>query len=190
VGPKAFVFKDPDTGFNYKANTRPELVQLIVNYRYQNNLPPIEALDMVLEHYWCLLPQNAGSCTRHPMKTGWSAFLRKGMTLFKFVAFKKFVEQCEADNRSETCIGCPANSFPDRKGFIKWAQNASEAVVGGRKSVHHDELGECSICKCNLRSKVWIGTEIELSKDEVARMQLANPGCWQVKSKLLKVIDG
>lgn len=179
--PSYYVFKDPDTAFVYTARSREELVRSILSYREQNNLPPIEALNVVLENYWCGLPENNGKCQEHTtLNRSLMGYIRGGIALLQNMAFPSFATQDEADVRSEQCANCPYNSFPDRGPFLKWSDEVAVSCVGERKSKRHNDLGNCSVCTCPLRSKVFWNKPLEKFDDEQL-VQLRKVNCWQLK---------
>lgn len=123
------------------------------------------------------------------MEKGWKVLLKKGVTLLKFMMFKNFATQEEAEQRASICLKCPLNKKPADKPFYeRWAQKASVDAVGDRRTSLHEKLYECQGCGCNLRAKVWIGDNIELYQDEVDLMRANKPDCWQVNSKKLVIL--
>lgn len=171
-------FVDPDTQRKFTAESRESLVRQIVKYRAQNELEPIENLHMVLDHYLCTLPINSGKCrSQTTLRRGIAATVKGGVMLWKSLMYKKVVSQEEADRRAAICVACPHNVFPDRGAFVRWADQLAEASVGKKRSVHHDLLGNCDICSCPLRAKVFFAGDPGLSEDDVSRMRAV--GCWQ-----------
>lgn len=172
-------FKDPDSGNLYTANTRADLVKRIVQYRAQNELPPIEHLDLVIENYLCQKPYNSGRCVGYAtLARGLWATVKGGIAVVTSLMYKSFATQEEADRRSEICVKCPHNIFPDKSGFIFWADSIATASIGTRRSANHDKLGNCGICSCPLRAKVFFDGKIDLKPGEEESMKKVN--CWQV----------
>lgn len=178
-GPYRWVFKDPDTDYEYRADSKRDLVRLIVSYRAQNGLDEIEFLGDVIDNYLCGIPENKGKCIPvHKLKRGLMQTLRGGVALLETWLYDKTTTQEVADARADVCVKCPHNTFPEVGAFNHWANQVAEACVGDKRSFHNDQLGVCDICTCPLRAKVFYGGEIELSKEELAQM----PGfCWQKK---------
>lgn len=177
LAPRRPIFIDPDTGRTITAKTRPELIQKIVTYRAQNELEPIENLNLVLENYWCCLPENKPVCEEVTLKRGWLGYLKGGLTLIKTMLYNNFVPQEEADRRANICVNCPQNIKDIEKSpAIAWSDDIAEHVIGERKSKYHDELGNCRVCSCLLKAKVWYTDEPGLSKEEVS---LLPSFCWQ-----------
>lgn len=176
-GPLEFKFIDPDTGFQYKAPNRAALINHIMSYRIQNNLPPIDAISTVLDHYLCSLPENLGSCQEYGMPRGLLMTIKGGISLLKNMLYSSYVSKEEADRRAKVCLGCPHNVFPDKTSFVAWADEVAEASLQGRRSDHHKELGNCEVCTCLLRSKVFYGGKIDIDPKE----RLKYPDfCWQL----------
>jgi hypothetical protein len=180
--PRKVSFRDPDTGREFKGPTISDVANQIRGYRSQNELPPLDLLEIVIENHICNFPIHAGCCTplKGPKRT-FMHYVRGGVAFLKNVAYKDFADQVEADRRSEICVQCPHNIFPDRGGFVKWIEDLTNRSVGKRQSKHHNELGLCGICTCPLRSKVFFKGKITLTKEELRKMsELENPKCWQV----------
>lgn len=177
---KVWEFTDPDTLHKYNAKSRAELVQQIVGYREQNELPRIEYLDKVLENYLCRLPINSGSCVpRKDLSRSMMQTIKGGVALLINYLYESFVDQATADNRAAQCIACPNNIFPDMSGFDAGADLIAQASVGDRRSIHHKNLGNCEVCTCPLRAKVWYNGTVELDLKQIKEMEKVN--CWQLK---------
>lgn len=181
VGPKIFQFQDPDTGRPLKAETYEGLVKLIVSYRHQNGLEPIEHLNIVIDNYLCTLPCHVGDCVpRVKLKRNFTQYIKGGIALVKDILYKKRVSRAVAEKRADICIDCPHNVFPDKGAFLTWSDRQWESMVGDTKVKQHDELGNCEICSCPLRAKVWYDGDMELEEDHKKIMK--EVGCWQVDS--------
>lgn len=183
IAPKRFVFRDPDTNFEYEEKTQEALVKRIVHYRAQNRLAPLQHLDLVLPNYWCGLPENDGNCELCPlhnkMKRKLWQYIKGGIALVETLAYpdEHIVSQEEAEKRAAKCINCVYNTFPDKDLFVKWSDEIAEAVVGAKKSVHHEKLGNCEVCSCTLKYKIFYKGEMGLDEEQKRKMQ--EVGCWQ-----------
>lgn len=178
IAPKRYVFVDPNSKHLYKAATKEDLILQIEGYRSQNRLPKIEALHLVLENYWCSLPENTGLCQEMKLKRGVLEYVQGGVALVRnyFYGEKNMVDQVDADVRASTCVKCPHNTFPDRGAFITWSDELAEASTGGRKSILHDRLGNCEVCTCCLKAKVWFKGPFKLKKSVNEKLPIF---CWQ-----------
>lgn len=176
TGPVEYKFKDPNTGYIYKASDKVELLQRIVSYRRQNELEPIDGLDYVVDNYLCGCPENFGSCQDNQLERHLMGYIRGGIALLKNMLYKKYVSQDVAEARAKICVTCPLNVFPDKKGFLKWSDEMAEAAVGDRRTSLHEKLGNCEVCTCVLKSKVFFGEPITLPKDEYDKLPNY---CWQ-----------
>lgn len=176
----SFQFKDPDTGYFYKAPTLGQLYQDIDNYREQNNLEPIENLNFVVENYLCSLPENANRCCSRQMPTNVYTYIKGGIALAKNMLFKKFVTKEVAEKRAAQCITCPHNIFPDRDVFPAWSDTIAEMSVMDRKVSVQEKLGHCEVCKCLLKSKVFYDGTLDKFKEEDL-VKLRGVDCWQLK---------
>jgi len=170
--PDRYVFIDPDTAHLHEGSSREALIQAIQSYRQQNDLPQIEALEMVLENYWCSLPENQHICEPARLERSWLQYVRGGVALLRNMAYPELVTSQQANERAMICINCPHNVFPDKEGFVRWSDDLSERATGGMKAVHHEELGNCQVCSCNLKAKVWYKGKL-LHRDEFPEY------CWQ-----------
>lgn len=178
-GPPEWKFIDPDSGFKYKSKSRTELTAHIRSYRSQNGYESIEMLAMVVENYLCGLPENVGKCEQIPtMHRGLLTYLKGGVALVTNVAYSSTVSLEEADRRATVCKGCKFNVFPEKGQFMEWADQLAFAMVGSLKSTHHEDLGNCSVCTCPLRSKVWYKGVVDPPPDELSQMR--EVGCWQL----------
>ncbi len=180
TGPQVHEFKDPDTGFHYRGKDALSLHKQIIQYRANNDLEPLEALPAVVENYLCLQPVNAGRCQENTelKRNLWQSF-KGGVVLLHNMLYKKFASQTQADARAQICITCPKNVFPENKSvYIATADKIAEASTLGRKSKYHNELGNCIVCSCPLRCKVFYGEKITLTPEEKSEMP---DFCWQLK---------
>lgn len=184
-----YEFQDPDSGHLYRASNRKDLIREILQYRINNQLPPIENLDMVLDHYLCTLPVNAGRCSPDiPLRRGLAATVRGGILLLKSMLYDKFASQEEADRRAEICVKCPHNVFPDKTRFVRWTDAIAKASIGSRRSKLHNDLGSCEVCTCPLRAKVFYEGDPELTEEELSKMKAV--GCWQPELQLKYTKNG
>src|SRR5262245_51890783 len=114
AAPARFVFVDPDTKYQYEAATKEKLVEHIKGYRQQNRLKPIEFLDIILENYWCGLPENMGKCEPVPqLKRGLLHYIEGGVALLENIAMRRMVSVQEAERRAQICSTCIYNVNPD-----------------------------------------------------------------------------
>lgn len=176
--PERYIFQDPDTQHIYKALTKEDLFRQIVNYRVQNRLSPIDALDLVLESYWCSLPENLGRCRIVRLQRSWEKVKRGGIVLLKNLLMgpNALVPQLEAERRAAICADCPQNVFPDKGPFNQWADDIALKFVGKRQVSINDDLGNCAVCTCVLRVKVFTRGPFELTRTEFVQLPSF---CWQ-----------
>ncbi len=182
AAPKRYIFEDPDTRTIFEGTTKKELVDKVIAFRKQNKLEELEGISAVIDNYLCCLPENAGACEEMKMHRSWIEYPKGGFTLLKNMLYRSFVSQKEADRRASICVECPHNIFPDKKGFIKWSDNVAELSVEDRKSVHHAQLGNCGVCSCTLKAKVFYNGDMGLTKKQEEQILNSNPKCWQVDS--------
>lgn len=180
-GPIRFVWKDPDTEVEFVAKSKDELMSQIVAYRTSNNLEPIDFLSATLENYWCILPENQSACEPvENLPRGFFPTLKAGVPILKNVFYKQTVSDDEANRRAARCTTCPYNQFPNRSTFIEYTNRIAEQMLGGtdRQTIDHDRLGECAVCKCPLKGKVFYDGKVPLDDDQIAAMKSVD--CWQI----------
>lgn len=181
--PSRYVWKDPDTGYEYVSADKQGLINHIRNYRTQNGLSEIDYLDMSIEDHLCRLPENVGKCSSVPLKRGWFEYVSGGMSLVKnmFYGEKNMVEKSEADRRAVICGACKYNTCPDSdlKAYDQWANSLAIASTGGKKTVVDDKLFNCEVCTCCLKAKVHSKGPFVLDNEQKKKM--ISVGCWQVE---------
>lgn len=178
--PAHYKFVDPDTGYTYHAHSKQALISRIIAYREQNTLPLITELSLVIDNYLCSLPENSGKCQQVELNRSWLSFFKGGVSLLVNVFYKEQVTDEVAEERASQCVSCPFNVFPDKNAFVSWSDDMAERTTGGKKTSKHNELGNCSVCTCPLRCKVFFGGEIEIEPEWRDQMESVN--CWQLEA--------
>lgn len=179
---QSFYFKDPDTKQVFQGVSIKDLSSKVRLYRLQNELPDLPFLETVIENYLCHRPENKGKCIDlPPLKRGLIPTIKGGITILKNLMYNTFADQAVADSRSEICKSCPHNVFLDKDKFIEWSDWIAENSIGDRKSSQHNHLGNCDICSCPLRSKVFYTGPLELTEEQIVEMPSF---CWQKKEAL------
>lgn len=177
--PSSIEFKDPDTGHIYKSKTYAGLYKDIIQYRAQNNLEQIENLKETVENYICTLPENCNKCTGVELHRSFYQYIKGGVALVKNIAFRQFASLEVAEKRALQCVSCENNVFPDKDNFLAWSDNIAIMQVGERRSSLHDKLGNCAVCSCPLKSKVFVdGVLPAPTKEEEEGFKKVN--CWQL----------
>lgn len=94
-----------------------------------------------------------------------------------------FVDQAEADRRATLCVNCPHNVIPVGKGWAQqWTDGKMLDAVEGRRTVHHERLGACEVCSCELRASVWWRPDILLAAQRGKSFVKRFPDfCWKKK---------
>lgn len=187
AAPKRYIFEDPDTHRKFNASNKESLVRAIVAYRAANGLHPIKRLEIVLDHYWASLPENKENAqVAPPMKRGWLAYIKGGITLLDNLWYgpKRLVDQKTADERARQCSTCRFNHFPDKGPFVEWADKIAQASVGDLKTPYDEQLGNCAVCSCVNRAKVWYKGVFRPSDEEYKKFKLVD--CWQTKPPFFK----
>lgn len=93
--------------------------------------------------------------------------------------YSKVVSQQEAEIRAKQCSTCPNNEFPDKGAFTKWSDDVALSSVGEKKTSYHESLGNCKVCTCVLKAKVFYGGEASFTAEEEAEFRKVN--CWQLR---------
>lgn len=180
--PARYIFKDPDSGREFQAATREELITVIGNYRRNNNFEAITNLNQVLENYWCSLPENIAKCEVYNLKRGWSDYIKGGIALLKDAIYAQDarVSQAEAEERALICRVCPYNIRPTTSGAFQVADELVETYLGSNTKTSNDlNLGTCAVCTCPLRFKVHVKGPFDI--DENQRPKYQRVGCWQLR---------
>jgi hypothetical protein len=180
--PARYIFKDPDSGREFQQNTRQALINEVVNYRINNRLEAIENLNLVLENYWCSLPENIALCDVFNLKRGWTDYLKGGIALLKDSLYPadSRVTQEEAEERALICKQCPYNVRPTKTGAFQVADDVVETYLGKGTTTSSDKfLGTCSVCTCPLRFKVHVKGPFDI--DHMQRDKMVKVSCWQLK---------
>lgn len=155
-GPREWLFVDPDTSRSFKGATKTQVFNEVVDYRIANKLSPIQHLGDIIEDYTASMPINEGKWNYHPLRRGWLQTFKGGVALLENIFFGEanMVSQEEAERRAAICVSCPHNIFPDKSGFVAWADAIAEHSTDGRKTSRDSELGNCEVCTCVLKAKV------------------------------------
>lgn len=179
--PDHYEFKDPDTGYVMKGPTIVTVINQINQYRAQNGLEILEQLPAVIEEYTCGLPENCNKCQPNTdLHRSIFLYVKGGVQLAKNALFRNFVTQAQAETRGQQCLGCRHNVFPDKTGFPAWADNVAVMQVGDRKVSMEKDLGNCEVCTCLLKSKVFQGGPLpKFPEDQVEKLR--DVKCWQLK---------
>lgn len=188
-GPARYLFKDPYRGRIFHGATREELKKRVEDYRRQNNQPPLEYFDAVLDNYLCGLPENKDNCVKtKPLDRSIFATIQGGIALLTniFYGEKNMVSQEEADRRARICLKCPHNVVPEthttRQAFDRYADQIMAGSVHDRMTPYDKELYNCGLCTCVLRAKVHLkGAQFGAEDLEQARKPDGAPkDCWQL----------
>ena len=54
----------------------------------------------------------------------------------------------------------------------------AKATVGDRTTPYDEDLGNCEVCSCTNRAKVWYGGKFKPSDKEIEKFKEVN--CWQL----------
>jgi hypothetical protein len=178
---KVWRFTDPDTGYLSVADTRENLIKSIVSYRANNRLPPIENLKLVLENYLAGLPENEGETAPLQLRRGFLTTLKGGVVLLEWVLFPtELTASMEvASARAAQCVICKFNEFPNKSHFMQWCDNVAKSCVGKLRTEQHAKLGNCMMCTCVLKAKVFYNGDPKLSEEQRSLAAIVN--CWQLK---------
>jgi hypothetical protein len=179
LGPQQHVFKDPDTGIEYSEKDKKTLINRIVAYRRQNELPEIEFLDDVLENYWCSLPENTGRCEHKALGIGILPIMKAGMIMLKNFLYDSVVGQDVAEKRAAQCVGCKFNRLPESSGVKSWLDLIAINSVKGHRTSQYEKLGTCSVCECPLNMKVFYNGKVDKPTIEQQK-KFDEVTCWQL----------
>ena len=105
--------------------------------------------------------------------------MRGGITLLVNLWYDRVASQEVAETRSRQCLGCPNNEFPDKGAFVKWSDEVALASIGEKKTSYHESLGNCKVCSCVLKAKVFYDGAASFTEEELREFRKVN--CWQLK---------
>jgi len=176
-----FEFRDPDTGYTIRGSGYKDLYHRIREYRSQNGLPEIIELERVVESYLCGFPENLHKCVSAPLERGLLAYIKGGIALLTRIATGAFAPIETAERRAAKCVECKYNVFPDRGPFMVWADMVAEETVGDRRVSVNERLGNCAVCTCPLRSKVFHNGLLTIPPEQEEKMKEVD--CWQLEVK-------
>lgn len=183
--PARFVFVDPDTRRVFEAPSYKALAEHVTSYRLQNELEAIRYLPQVIEDFWCRLPENMGKCQPMKLPRNLTTIVKGGVTLLWKKITGGFVDETIANYRGRICSKCPFNVFPDKGPFLKWQDDAALVLTGKspaelkKISTYHEQLGNCAVCTCNLKAKIWVTGPFDPSSEEQEKMRTVQ--CWQLE---------
>lgn len=91
------------------------------------------------------------------------------------------VDQETAETRARTCASCVANVRVSGCYSCYNIVDAIFRVKGARKTEADAALNGCGVCKCSLRSMVWIRDDLleELMTPEKREQYATLPWCWR-----------
>lgn len=170
-------FLDPDTGHLHLGRDKTELITRILAYREQNKLEPITSLSVVIDNYLCGKPENLYKCVPFQLKRNFLTSIKGGVAILTNLLMNKQVKKEVAEKRAEICIECPYNVFPDKGPFVAWSDDIADRSTGGREVSVHSQLGNCEVCSCLLKAKVFYDGPMGLDKEQIETMKKVN--CWQ-----------
>lgn len=95
-----------------------------------------------------------------------------------------FVSQEEAERRADICTRCQMNVSVEGCQGCKAFANASEIIgkiVGTKKLSSEQNLQQCCICKCSIKTIAWIRNEnLKLTDSQMEQTKLLTPHCWKL----------
>jgi len=180
-------FRHPISGHEESFHAWNLLRDWVTAHCRANGYPPIsdieiqtqqcERLDPVTADRYCEGEGNLVRGTGLNWREVWAG--TKVLASF-LLAGKPLVSKDEANRRASICARCPRNVRFDKPcgGLCAELAEVVAAIVGDQSTHFDGRLDACSICKCHLKSKVWIPLEI-LKKHESDEHQQEYPEkCW------------
>lgn len=180
-GAHRFFFRDPDTGNEFQAANKGELIKHIVTYREQNGLPKLEELNTVIENFLCFQPENLGQCEPRELHRSLLGTIRGGVALLQnvFIPEHARCSQEEAERRAKICSTCPLNMAVggDQKPVLAaWGDKVAEASLHGSKTPDNDKLFTCAVCGCPLKVITY---HKEFAKEPEDKKAKYPDFCWK-----------
>lgn len=189
VPPGLFRFRHPISGHEMSRHAWDLLRSDVTAHTTANNYP--EVTDDEIESQMCermgnkIAAQYCGDgngLSVNGITLGWRDILQGTQAMASFIiAGRPLVDQGEAERRAAICATCPRNVGFSKPcdGICGELQKVVESIVGAGGTSLDGKLESCSVCKCHLKSKVWIPLEI-LRKSDAPEHQGQYPDfCWQ-----------
>jgi hypothetical protein len=169
--PGGWRYRQPETGFEFKAATLPALGRAVADHRKANGLQPGSPLDEIQAFVCAQLPLGSEDCTAEAdptevadiaLKTDFSMEDVKRFLIAAKEALgqNKLVTQEEADRRAGICASCPLNQSVGGcwtcQGLADWIFR----IIGARVTAHASRLKQCGSCGCNIKAKVWLPLDV------------------------------
>jgi hypothetical protein len=87
----------------------------------------------------------------------------------------------EANRRAAICAGCPYNTGPlhNQAWLAGWAGGLMRQRVGDLRTTEDAQIGQCSICTCELRTAVWITAEDLRATSGTEFLSQLPAHCWK-----------
>jgi len=189
VPPGLFRFRHPISGTEQAFHTWSLLREWVTDHCDANRYPSIS--DQEIQQQMCerfgpdkvKMYCEGDGVTVEGVNLGWRDILQGTKVLGAFVlAGRPLVSQVEADRRAAICSGCSRNVGFGKPcgGLCGELQEAVEAIVGHQTTVYDDKLEACAVCKCSLKSKVWVPMEfVNIGITDEIKQQLPS-FCWQL----------
>lgn len=185
--PPHFRYKHPVSGAEFIRNSWENLRGDVTAHTTGNHYPPVS--DDEIEQQMC---ENMGDAIKARFCIGdgksvnsglhWRDILQGTLTMASFlIAGRPLVSQEEAERRASICAKCPRNTQFTRPcgGLCEELRVATESIIGSKGTSLDGKLESCSVCKCHLKSKVWVPLEI-LQRHDSPEHQAEYPDfCWQ-----------
>ena len=92
-----------------------------------------------------------------------------------------FVDKVEAERRGAICLECPSNKHGGLCLSCTGFNALSSMILAGRKTIYDGKLGACNACKCLLKTKIHLSTEIidKIDAKNGVETEAYDERCWR-----------
>ena len=187
--PGGFVYTHPKTGQGFKEIAFNDLVSRIHQHERANILPYTTREELEDSVCRSLGPEQCRSedPVGHRAKNTipFEAVMQGTRTLVDwFLHGRQMVDQNEANRRSTVCASCTENQPIETSGCTACSfstlSDMVTGVIGNRTTTQNHMLKSCTVCKCNLKVKVWTPLETILKHTPERQLNNFPPHCWVV----------
>ena len=177
----------PDVGVVGKGYIFDVLLDNCRAWRIANGIPVGIGFPREVEKACCeSKPDHCQPCNsaNQPRKLKFSDIMTGTSSMLSFMAAgSPLVPALEAERRAGICAKCPYNvefSTPC-SGICSSLKKMVQAIVGGARTSHDDNLRSCWFCGCFLQSSVWVPLDLQLkplNAEQINNLQNV-PNCWK-----------
>lgn len=184
VPPGDFLYVEPASGFRFQTRSWSSMVLAVREHRIANGYPLPPGWEVELESEVCKNygPETCQYVDDAPNLEPRSIHISDVKNFLRVVGTwmqsgKGYVEQKEAERRSEICAACPKNQEIEGCTACSNLVGTITSVLGDRVTKYDGVLKGCAVCSCSNRAQVHIPLEV-LQKGITENMSFPTH-CWK-----------